>query len=187
LPPNKQIVVSLITILGYSILGYSILGCSCRTAPEPFSYERQIGVVAEKAGRGCLEIHDASMPPNAEIRLVSTKPPQTVANTHVGARDAACSDGGELQGYEVSPPATGHIPVIGVVNYHGQFRKEGDLVSADLDGDGVPEYFRSCLSQEGVHFTVWTGKPLTGKLRWHQYHYLGYDIEPDCKPEETGK
>jgi len=167
---KKPLIVSLLTVLGFS----------CRTAPMPWSYESNLGVVAAQAGKGCLQIRNPAVPPNTEIRLVTTGLPQSVADARVGARDSTCS------GYGVSPVA-GQMPVIGVIHYQGEFRKDGDLVAADLDGDGAPEYFRACLSQEGIHFTVWTGTPLTGKLRWHQYHYLGYDISPDCKPEETGR
>jgi hypothetical protein len=163
----------------------TLLGSSCRT--EPWSYEERIGVVASKGGKTCLEIRNSAVPQNAELQLVSTAPLQIVAKASVGARDTGCGDGGELRGYSVPQPMTGAMPVIGLINYRGAMRREGDLISADLDGDGASEYFRSCASQEGIHFTVWTGKPLTGKLRWHRYYYLGYDIEPDCKPEEIGR
>ena len=38
-----------------------------------------------------------------------------------------------------------------------------------------------------MHFTVWSGKPLSGKRVWHRYHYLGYDVEADCKPKDTAE
>ena len=44
--------------------------------------------------------------------------------------------------------------------------------------------FRVCTSGEGMHLTAWSGKPLTGKRVWHAYHYLGYDVEPNCKPKD---
>ncbi|HEX9108921.1 MAG TPA: hypothetical protein VF832_16860, partial [Longimicrobiales bacterium] len=43
-----------------------------------------------------------------------------------------------------------------------------------------PERFRACTSMEGVHLTIWSGPPLRGRLRWHRYFYLGYDVEPSC-------
>lgn len=45
-------------------------------------------------------------------------------------------------------------------------------------------YFRSCTSGEGMHLTMWSGTPLTGQRVWHRYHYLGYDVEADCKPKD---
>jgi hypothetical protein len=53
-------------------------------------------------------------------------------------------------------------------------------IDADLDGDGVKEFFRTCTSNEGGHFQVWTGPPLEGKPRWHWYRYAGYDTEYTC-------
>lgn len=40
--------------------------------------------------------------------------------------------------------------------------------------------FRECASSEGLHLTAWRGKPLEGERVWHEYLYLGYDVEPDC-------
>ncbi|MCK4867017.1 MAG: hypothetical protein KAT39_03120, partial [Alphaproteobacteria bacterium] len=56
----------------------------------------------------------------------------------------------------------------------------GTMVSCDLETGGSPQSFRVCASREGLHFSVWSGKPLEGARRWHAYYYLGYDIEPDC-------
>lgn len=56
----------------------------------------------------------------------------------------------------------------------------------DLDRDGIPEHYRICASSEGVHLTVWAGEPPGGRRIWHHYHYLGYDMEPNCGDGETG-
>ena len=45
--------------------------------------------------------------------------------------------------------------------------------------------FRSCTSNEGVHLTVWAGKARKSKRIWHEYVYLGYDLEPSCSRRET--
>lgn len=58
------------------------------------------------------------------------------------------------------------------------------VLSVDFDGDKLPETFRECASNEGLHRTVWSGAPLTGKRRWHAYRYLGYDVESDCDPKD---
>jgi hypothetical protein len=59
------------------------------------------------------------------------------------------------------------------------------LARGDLDGDGRREYFRQCTSGEGIHLSVWTGKPLTGRRRWQAYFYLGYDVESTCTTRDT--
>jgi hypothetical protein len=67
----------------------------------------------------------------------------------------------------------------------------GKLPRATMRGDtvllaiepGKPSWrFRSCATQEGIHITAWSGAPLTSPRRWHDYYYLGYDVEPDCTP-----
>ena len=73
---------------------------------------------------------------------------------------------------------------LAVVNYAGKFMLKGRVVSADLNKDGQGEYFRVCTSNEGLHLTVWSGKPLTGKRRWHRYFYLHYDVVPSCKKKD---
>jgi len=45
--------------------------------------------------------------------------------------------------------------------------------------------FRTCASEEGIHATAWSGKPLSSTRRWHAYYYLGYDVEPDCTPADS--
>jgi len=59
------------------------------------------------------------------------------------------------------------------------------ITSIDLDGDGHPEFLRSCTSNEGVHLTIWSGAALSSARRWHRYHYLGYDVVPTCTESET--
>lgn len=39
---------------------------------------------------------------------------------------------------------------------------------------------RECASSEGLHLTAWKG---TERL-WHEYAYLGYDVDPTCTEEE---
>ena len=46
---------------------------------------------------------------------------------------------------------------------------------------------RSCTSREGVHLTAWAGAPLTSQRLWHQYYYLGYDVEPSCDGRDVGE
>lgn len=154
---------------------------ACGSEAEPstaWSFEQQIGLVTN----GCLSIRNASLRPGSALRMVNPMAPQHATDGRIEGPDQACAKAGTF-GYRVTKRA-GSVPTIGIVGYSGPFHQVGGVVSADLDRDGKSEHFRSCTSSEGVHFTVWTGKPLSGQLRWHEYHYLGYDVEPDCRPEE---
>jgi hypothetical protein len=170
----------------------AMLGASChkpQTAPKGWSFAGGVGLVVLKDGKACLSIHNPSLGPDTRIRLVITSPPQAESDTDIVKADAAClnTDAG-LQSYDVGPDNTGlapSMPAIGLVGFSGKFNRQADLITADLDGDGQDEFFRSCTSAEGIHFTIWSGKPLDGKVRWHEYYYLGYDVEPTCTLKET--
>ncbi|MEN8374789.1 MAG: hypothetical protein ABFS34_05015 [Gemmatimonadota bacterium] len=54
-------------------------------------------------------------------------------------------------------------------------------VSVDFDQDGAPDVFRACTSREGIHLTLWSGRPLVGERLWHSYFFLGYDVHPTCE------
>lgn len=68
----------------------------------------------------------------------------------------------------------------GITGTADSCRTSESAVSCDLEPDGPPQFFRVCASREGLHFSVWSGKPLEGTRRWRAYYYLGYDVEPDC-------
>ena len=73
---------------------------------------------------------------------------------------------------------------IGVIQPAKKIEVQNKLASVDLNGDGKPEFFRLCASNEGLHLTIWTGKPLKGKRIWHSYYYLHYDTEADCEKKD---
>lgn len=73
---------------------------------------------------------------------------------------------------------------IGVIQPTKAIQVKNNLASVDLNKDGRLEYFRSCTSNEGGHFTIWTGKPLQGKRIWHSYYYVDYGTEADCKKKD---
>jgi hypothetical protein len=41
--------------------------------------------------------------------------------------------------------------------------------------------FRQCSGSESLHLTAW----LAGRRVWHGYYFLGYNVDPDCRHEET--
>jgi hypothetical protein len=57
-------------------------------------------------------------------------------------------------------------------------------VEVQVPSSTEPLRFRTCTSIEGLHLTVWLGKPLLGKRLWHEYVYLGFDVEPTCTKDD---
>lgn len=73
---------------------------------------------------------------------------------------------------------------IGIIQLQKKARVQNNLARVDLNEDGKAEFFRLCASNEGLHLTIWTGKPLIGKRIWHYYYYLHYDTVADCKKKD---
>jgi hypothetical protein len=73
---------------------------------------------------------------------------------------------------------------IGIVNINKKVKIVNGLAIIDLNGDEKSEYFRECTSYEGLHLTVWTGKPIVGKRIWHTYYDFSYATEPTCEDRD---
>jgi hypothetical protein len=170
-----------------------LASCQKRQAStDKFDYTSGVGVAVLKSAGSCLEIANGSLVNGKRFPFVTPDPPQTtglaatIRETQKPCTTSIPKPG--LHYYEFTV-ARGTLkrgaPAFALPGYNGQFTTTGDQVSADLDGDGQPEYFRSCTSTEGVHLTIWSGKPLEGEKRWHYYYPLGYDVSPTCDPRET--
>lgn len=71
---------------------------------------------------------------------------------------------------------------IGIALYDPSARVEyqaGEFIVSTV-GATAPLQFRQCTSAEGVHLTAWRENRRT----WHQYWYLGTDVEPTCTESE---
>ena len=73
---------------------------------------------------------------------------------------------------------------IGIIQPTKAIQVKNNLASVDLNKDGRLEYFRSCTSNEGYNFSIWTGKPLQGKRIWLSYYYLDFGTDADCKKKD---
>lgn len=73
---------------------------------------------------------------------------------------------------------------IGVIQPTKAIQVKKSVASVDLNKDGRLEYFRSCTTNEGGYFTIWTGKPIQGKRIWQSYYYVDYGTEANCKKKD---
>jgi hypothetical protein len=142
--------------------------------------------------RFCFEAADTTLPIGAQVTVVHPGFPQRSARGHLSARSKRpCfpPPPGSLDSMEYVVDAPGDtigwagVPII-IVGSAPAVVMRGDTVTLAIE-PGKPSWrFRTCASIEGIHATAWSGVPITAPRRWHAYYYLGYDVDPDCAPEE---
>jgi len=163
------------------------------TDQHVYDYASSVGIAAISGAKVCLAIDNPRLVSGGPVTLVVTSTPQSLAQAVlVTSAPDSCgtsqlrdsgSDYYELR--LVSGTVPPGMPAIAVTNSSNQLRKAGTVISGDIAGNGGREFFRSCTTAEGVHLSVWSGKPLKGKRNWHGYYYLGYDVQPNCTLKDT--
>jgi hypothetical protein len=182
------------------ILAMLIACAACPAAwADTFNFDSRVGVVDDNSeGRLCLHISDPRLAEGTEVSFILPDRPQRVVRAVVeGKATGSCSRNPDASDpsasfYWLKPVGSRRVtkrgevmaPSIAVVGPAGPVSVRRGVASGDLDGDGRPEFFRACASSEGNHLTIWTGRPLVGKRRWHSYYYLGFDVVPDCKKKD---
>lgn len=159
-----------------------------------FSFENQIGLAGVHPWEGvCLAIPTPNLSDGTAVTLVEPQSRRILDARVAGRLDGSCVSGGEVPGligrhgdsnYRLrivdGNPRDYDVLVATLLPVSEHAVRDG-YVRADLDRDGEDESFRSCLSSEGLHLTVWSGSPLEGERRWHHYHYLGFDLDPSAQ------
>lgn len=154
-----------------------------------FDFARDVGIaVTRSAGVTCVAIPAPRLIPGTRIVLADPRDSAAlVIATVLPSERSQCPSedvalGDSLQSVAVS---SGVQPALGSFWFALRIPTEAlvvvdDVISGDLDHDGIPESLRVCTSMEGLHFTIWSGEPLTGRRRWTEYVPLYYDVEPSC-------
>ena len=167
----------------------ALFAVSVLSAHASSDINSQVGVVdTNQANDVCLAIQNADLKKGDQVFIVLPEKPQSVRAAVIEKKlTASCSRNPEIEESisfyslklskgKFSQPIVG----FGLIN-SGKIAPVKGIVSVDLNKDQKKENFRVCASTEGLHLTVWTGKPLVGKRIWHSYYYLNYDVVPDCK------
>lgn len=157
---------------------------------SPFSFASQVGVAYSKQGQTCLAIRNPALTAGTSLSLALLAGPRATASARVVANGCpgATALGEDVRSYSVKlqdEAAAAFLPAVAVLGPAVVFSRIGDGATAELNRDGKQELIRACTSSEGVHFTIWPGAPLRGRPLWHQYLYLGYDVESSCTAAEV--
>jgi hypothetical protein len=172
-----------------------LLSVTCQNTPvrPPLNSKSDIGVAVEKAGHACLYIVNSSLSPGQRVQFITATTPQAAGEAEILVKaDETCKDSGQDQSSVIHyslKTTQGALrraaPAFAIANFSRALTPTETGMAADLDGDGQLESFRACTSSEGVHLTVWKGKPLEGLRKWHYYYYLGYNVTSDCTEADT--
>lgn len=156
-----------------------VYSCGCMRSTGSADYAARIGIAVKLPDRICMAIHNSRLLPSATITLLSPSNLPTSARAQVKAPSPNACPGTradtEISSYNLeltSGSIERNLPVVAL---------EARVPSVD-----AAHSFHSCTSADGVHLTAWDGaKPLEGHRLWHQYYYLGQDLEANCTAAEA--
>lgn len=169
---------------------------------EKFDIHSKVGIVDVTDDQIiCFRTKNPNLNENTPILIVTdiSEPPQKILEATVAKKlkiscvshdsDAGDSNAGENFYYTLTltnkNTENSQVGIgIGIIQPSEKAQIQNNVASLDLNSDGKPEYFRLCASNEGLHLTIWTGKPLIGKRIWHYYYYLHYDTDPTCEKKD---
>jgi hypothetical protein len=185
--------VSRLKVFAPAWAGLWWLACQNGPVRPMFNYPANLGLAVEKAGLNCLYIPNSGLAPGQRVQFVTSTNPQTAGEAEIVRKaDDTCKDSGQgqpgMSSYSfkvIRGSLQMGAPAFAIANSNKPVTATANGVAVELEGDGQMAYFRACTSTEGLHLTVWKGKPLTGVRKWHSYYYLGYDVTPDCTEKET--
>ena len=165
-------------------------GSAVATRAVQSDYRGRIGVAERNKKNGfCINIDDV-LAPGTKVSVVWAYGRQAINRAVLGkALPGGCAMHADSARYSyVLTKTGGALPDtaigIAIINPPTRYRIKRGRAEIDIDGDGQPEQFRICTSSEGLHLTVWTGVPLSGSKRWHQYYSAGYDLVPGCTAKD---
>ena len=153
-----------------------------------------IGVAASSPdGQLCVAMPPPALSPGTIVTLIQPVPQQAVLVATIARSVPSCErlERAMIAGpYYLARRADPTVADSGTVwvALSGRFatRRAGNgAIVVKLVTPYPDAQVRSCTSREGVHLTVWAGTPLTSQRLWHQYYYLGYDVEPSCDDRDV--
>ena len=136
----------------------------------------------------CVTVRGQPLRPGDRCWIILFSPPRIVDGAIRERATGPCDSTASLEGgvYKVQLRfSLGPEQELGIAVFAPGGRAEyleGEFVINTPDAK-TPLSFRSCASSEGIHLTAWRGNRRT----WHEYVYLGFDLESNCTEEEAGE
>jgi hypothetical protein len=168
---------ALLMVLGADSIGAEPVGASARFG------------VAEKLATdsACVTLSGPAIPTGTRVMIVVSDPPEIVHGRILGRRHRSCDERSMLDGtpYEVGLPKKmaweGGWGIV-VLAPGARGRVVQGRAEIRTSRSSTPLTFRECASYEGIHLTAWRGS----RREWHEYVYVGIDLEANCSDEEFG-
>jgi hypothetical protein len=160
------------------------------TSSDSSAAKPRIGVARSlKGGEGCVAMPGPPLDKGSAVTLIAASPPQSVkVATVAGVTACPVLDKAMISGpyYSVRPFDSEPTVWIAVPGKPSTRSLGPGVVAVRLSAAQPEAQVRTCTSTEGLHLTVWSGAPLRSRRLWHQYFYLGYDVEPSCEDRDVG-
>lgn len=153
----------------------------------------KIGNIQSGEQSVCLKIQNSNLKVGDKIKIILMEIPQEVLEAEISEKSSCKQKGfgtldmADITDYLLKSSDEKFLNRgfgIGIISSTEKVKIANGFASIDLNGDKKDEYFRVCTSMEGLHLTVWSGKPLIGKRIWHSYYGVGYDTVPSCKEKD---
>jgi hypothetical protein len=116
--------------------------------------------------------------------LFALEPPRVIDGWITAPARERCNASLDAPAYFVKlrrPLSDGPEPGIALLDPTARVEFVNGEFVVRTEGAPTPLRFRECASSEGLHLSAWRGNRRT----WHEYWYLGFDVEPNCSEEET--
>jgi hypothetical protein len=174
---------------GFHVFAFALVVCFHAAAQKPNA--ESLGIAALQGTDACVAFPGAELSTPQSVRIVVDGAPQRLVTGTVTsqiAQPCRALENALVSGPYYSlqlDPGNDLSLDIGIVlparTWAVAMRGRGAVAT----GRGRKNVtFRSCTGNEGVHLTAWSGDPLKGRRIWHEYFYLGYDVEPSCEPRD---
>jgi hypothetical protein len=136
----------------------------------------------------CVTFRGEPLRAGSRVLLVVFSTPRVVDGRIRGRSKSPCNESVPLEGESYTVAAHDSLSLAGevcVAVYDPSARVEflKGAPAVHTEGTKAPLRFRQCASGEGLHLTAWR----ENRRAWHEYWYVGFDLEPDCSDEEVGE